>query len=143
MFGNKSKMILAKRLYLKTPLRNLNIFGYCQDCSLYCLFFWIYAIFYRVCFYIVNSKQLQIFPNKHSIIFEIQSFLSIFLKFTKKNAYICTINNCKINSATLITIYTNLVKTKILRILDLSVYFFTKLQKKKNHSKINIASILR
>ena len=43
----------------------------------------------------------------------------------------CTINNCKISSATLITIYTNLVKTKILRILDLSVYFFTKLQKKK------------
>lgn len=70
-------------------------------------------------------------------------FLSIFLKFTKKNSCICTINNCKISSATLITIYTNLVKTKIKRILNLSVYFFTKLQKKKNHSKINIASILR
>ena len=43
----------------------------------------------------------------------------------------CTINNCKINSATLITIYTNLVKTKIIQILNLSVYFFTKLQKKR------------
>lgn len=74
-------------------------------------------------FYIVNSKQLRIFPSKHSIFFQKQSFLSTFLKFTKKNAYMCTINNCKINSATLITIYTNLVKTKIIQILNLSVYF--------------------
>lgn len=55
----------------------------------------------------------------------------------------CTINNCKISSATLISIYTIIVKTKILQILDLISLFFIKLQKKKNHSKINIASILR
>lgn len=69
-------------------------------------------------------------------------FINISEIYKKKNAYICTINNCKINSATLITIYTNLVKTKILQILDLISLFFTKLQGEKSHSQINIASIL-
>ena len=45
----------------------------------------------------------------------------------------CTINNCKINSATLITIYTNLVKTKILQILDLiSLFFLLNYRKKES-----------
>ncbi len=87
---------------------------------------------------ITNIPKQTLYNFRNTIL-----FINISEIYKKKNAYICTINNCKINSATLITIYTNLVKTKILRILDLSVYFFTKLQKKKNHSKINIASILR
>lgn len=45
----------------------------------------------------------------------------------------CTINNCKINSATLITIYTNLVKTKIIQILNLiSLFFLLNYRKKES-----------
>lgn len=46
----------------------------------------------------------------------------------------CTINNCKINSATLISIYTIIVKTKILQILNLSVYFSYLISPKKRYS---------
>lgn len=63
----------------------------------------------------ISKQTLYIFPK---------TILSINIsEIYKKNAYMCTINNCKINSATLITIYTNLVKTKIIQILNLSVYF--------------------
>lgn len=63
----------------------------------------------------IPKQTLYIFPK---------TILSINIsEIYKKNAYMCTINNCKINSATLISIYTIIVKTKILQILNLSVYF--------------------
>lgn len=47
----------------------------------------------------ISKQTLYIFPK---------TILSINIsEIYKKNAYMCTINNCKINSATLITIYTN------------------------------------
>ena len=63
----------------------------------------------------IPKQTLYIFPK---------TILSINIsEIYKKNAYMCTINNCKINSATLISIYTIIVKTKIIQILNLSVYF--------------------
>lgn len=47
----------------------------------------------------ISKQTLYIFPK---------TILSINIsEIYKKNAYMCTINDCKINSATLITIYTN------------------------------------
>lgn len=74
----------------------------------------------------IPKQTLYIFPK---------TILSINIsEIYKKNAYMCTINNCKINSATLITIYTNLVKTKILQILDLISLFFYLISPKKRYS---------